>query len=144
MRDYNKVLGYAFLYASFMPVDVLDLTVSFAVTVHPRDLLAYLKNDRKLAVVDNGRGVYRIDGEAFPVQILESKKLPKEENLFLKNLRSSLNANDAQETTEAYGKLKDLEFRNAYLDKLMRANRKAFEEAMEVSVEAKEINYGNC
>ena len=139
VRDYNRVMGYAYLYASFETVHVSDLTVSFAVTMHPRDLLAYLRNERQVSVIDNGCGIYRIVGEAFPVQILESKLLPNTENLFLRNLRSTLSANDAEEITRAYRMLKKFDIKNVYFDRLVKANRKAFEEATEMSVEAKEI-----
>ena len=139
VRDYNKVMGYAYFYASFVPVDVSDMTVSFAVTVHPRDLLAYLKNERQLNVVDNGSGIYHIGGEAFPIQILESKKLPKTENLFLRNLRSSLNAEDAKETAEAYKGLKAFDSKNVYMDRLIKANHDSFKEATEMGEAAREL-----
>ena len=139
VRDYNKVMGYAYLYASFVPVDVSDITVSFAVTVHPRDLLAYLKNERQLSIVGNGSGIYRIDGEAFPIQILESKKLPKTENLFLRNLRSSLDAEDAKETAEAYKGLKAIDSKNVYMDRLIKANHDSFKEATVMGEAAREL-----
>ena len=139
IRDYNKVIGYAYLYASFVPVDVSDLTVSFAVTVHPRALLAYLRNDRQFNVSDNGSGIYNIAGEVFPVQILESKKLLKENNLFLKNLRSSLDVEDAKETAEAYKGLKTYDSKNVYMDRLIRANHDSFKEATIMGEAAREL-----
>ena len=139
VRDYNKVMGYAYLYASFTPAEVSDITVSFAVTKHPRELLAHLKNERLLDIIDTKDGIYRIEGETFPIQILEIKKMPKRENLFLKSLRSSLDAEDAKEIAEAYKGLKPFERRNVYLDRLFQANRDAFREAIIMSEATKEI-----
>jgi len=42
IQDYNKVVAYALLYSSFTSASVVDITVSFAVTIHPRELLKYL------------------------------------------------------------------------------------------------------
>ena len=131
--NYNKVMGYAYLYASFASIHISNITVSFAVTLHPRDLLNYLKNDRRFKVIDSDDGIYRIDGGAFPVQILESKKLSPEKNLFLKNLRSNLNHDDVQKIVEAYQQLKEFENKNAYIDRLMKANQAVFKEVLSMS-----------
>ena len=108
-RDYNKVVAYALLYSSFTPVPVSDITVSFTVTVHPRELLKYLENERGFTVRTVDDGVYYVEGDTFPIQILESKLLPPEENLFLRNLRSNLSADDVAKMAEAYRKLKPFE-----------------------------------
>ena len=108
--DYNKVMGYGYLYAAFTRTHVSDITISFAVTVHPRNLLHYLEHDRKFKVAQSEDGIYRIDGDTFPVQILESKELSEEKNLFLKNLRSNLNMATAQRTVDAYKAIKEWVF----------------------------------
>ena len=133
VRDYNKVMGYGYFYASFAPVDISDITLSFAVTVHPRDLLDYLENTRGFNVKDTGEGIYHIEGDTFPVQILESKKLSPEKNLFLKNLRSNLSTEEARRIVEAYKELKAFEKKNAYIDRLVKANPDVFKEALDLS-----------
>ena len=62
---YNKVMGYAYLYASSSHAHVSDITISFAVTVHPRNLLNYLEHDRKFKVTLSDDGICWIDGEGF-------------------------------------------------------------------------------
>ena len=133
VRDYNKIMGYGYLYASFTPADVSDITISFAVTVHPRDLLDYFVNVRKFRITESDDGIYYIDGDTFPVQILESKKLSSEKNIFLKNLRSNLNIADAHRTVEAYKKIKEFENKNAYINRLMKANQSVFKEVLSMS-----------
>ena len=46
IRDYNKVLAYALLYSSFEKLPLADITVTFSLTVRPKELLKHLKNDR--------------------------------------------------------------------------------------------------
>jgi len=138
-RDYNKVVAYALLYSSFAPASVSDITVSFAVTVHPRELLKYLENERRFMIRTSEAGIYYIEGDTFPVQILESKLLLPDENVFLRNLRSNLSTDDVTKTAEAYKKLKPFEKKNVYLDRLIQANRDVFKEAMIVSTVVKEL-----
>ena len=138
-RDYNKVVAYALLYSSFTPAPVSEITVSFSVTVHPRELLKYLENERGFTVRTEEPGIYLIGGDTFPVQILESKLLPPEENLFLRNLRSNLSIEDVTKTAEAYKKIKPYEKKNVYLDRLIQANRERFKEAMMLSSVVKEL-----
>ena len=139
VHDYNKVIAYALLYASFTPAPVKDITVSFAVTIHPRELLRYLERERGYKIRTVESGIYYVKGDTFPVQILESKLLPPDENLFLRNLRSNLSTDDVAMTAEAYKKLKPFEKRNVYLDRLMQANQEMFKEAMTVSSTARDL-----
>jgi len=131
--DYNKVMGYGYLYASSTHAHVSDITISFAVTIHPRNLLKYLEHDRKFKVTYSNDGIYRIDGDTFPVQILESKKLSSDKNLFLKNLRSNLDIAEAKRTVDAYKAIKEYESKNAYIYRLAGANPAVFKEMMDVS-----------
>ena len=56
-HDYNKVCAYALLYSSFTETPVLEITVSFVVTVHPRDLIKYLKMNVGLRYGQRSRGL---------------------------------------------------------------------------------------
>ena len=64
---------------------------------------------------------------------MESKKLSTDKNLFLKNLRSNLNKEEAGRTVDAYKKLKEFESKNAYIYRLAGANPAVFRELMSVS-----------
>ena len=64
------------------------------------------------------------------MQILIGKKLSPEKNLFLKNLRSNLNIAEARRTIIAYKSLKGFESKNAYIDRLAKANPTIFKEMM--------------
>jgi len=140
-HDYNKVMGYAFLYSAFNQIDESEITITLSVTIHPKALLTHLTTNRGLVVREVESGIYYIEGEAFPIQIIESKLLSSEENLFMRNLRSNLSAEDVAKTAEAYRKLKPLDMRNAYLDRVVQANRKTFLEVMDMSEAVKELFY---
>ena len=137
--DYNKVFGYAFLYSSFEQVPVPEITVSVALTMFPRELVKYLENERGLKVRDMDNGLYYIDGEIFPVQILECKRLSPDSNVFLRNLRSNLSAEDISNTLQFGRKHNLLDDKNVYLDRLIKANHGAFTEAMNMTEAVKEI-----
>ena len=144
VSDYNKVMGYASLYASFTPADILDMTVTFSVTVHPRDLFAYLENKRKLGIKYDGSGIYHISGEAFPVQVIESKKLSRAENQFITMLRSSMDVKEADEAMGALRKAGVLDNRSPLFDRILRANWDVFKEVTKMSAEAKELIMGHA
>ena len=131
--DYNKVMGYGYLYASFTHTSISDITISFAVTIHPRNLLNYLEHDRKFKVTYTEDGICYVKGDTFDVQILESKELSEEKNLFLKNLRSNLDMETAKRTVNAYKAIKEFESKNAYIYRLAGANPAVFKELIAVS-----------
>ncbi|MDR1175518.1 MAG: hypothetical protein LBK83_08635 [Treponema sp.] len=84
--DFYKVLSYAYLYAALNKTNTRDMTVSVIETRHPRDLFAYLEGEN-CAVSETSAGVYVVSGYPVAIQVIESKKLPLEENLWLKGLQ---------------------------------------------------------
>jgi len=133
--DYQKVLGYLFLYSSFERVLLSDITISISLTIYPRELVKFLENERGFKVQELGNGIYHIDGDVVPIQILESKNLLEEENLFLRNLRSNLSSKDMLKTLQSYKERKPLDDKNIFLDRLVKANANAFMEAMNMFTE---------
>ena len=132
-QDYNKVMAYAYLYSAFKDVPVNQITLSFCVTMHPRNLLKYLEHERKFEIAQVEPGVYYVTGDTFPIQILESKMLSQEENLFVRNLRSQLQYDDALKTLTEYEGIKGLNPKNAYLDRLLKANAATFRKVIEMT-----------
>ena len=128
--DYHKILGYAYIYASLKNVPMSDITLSVSLTMFPREAIKFLEKEHGFKVYDNGAGIYTIEGDIVPIQILESKKLPEDENLFLRNLRSNLSAEDMQKTLQTYEKRKPLDNKSPFWDRVIKANPNAFREAM--------------
>ena len=139
VHDYNKVLAYALLYSSLEKVSLADMSLTFSLTIRPKKLLKYLKSERDLGFTDAGNGITYIEGEILPVQIIESKELPEDENPFIKFLRSGYKAIEMVEILEKCNKLVGLDTRNVYFARLIKANKKAYKEAIMRHEELKEI-----
>lgn len=142
-RDYNKILGYAAIYSSFKDIALKDITISFVVTPKPTKLFDHLVNERGLEIEESSSGIYYVKGDILKAQIIESKKLSEENNVFLKNLRSSLTKRDVKKVLDAYGKYAPLEKVSAYLNRVLNANLSIFKEVLAMdSPEIREI-FGN-
>ena len=128
--DYHKILAYALLYSSFKRVDITDITVTFALTIHPRELMRHIRGTARLSVREAGKGITYIEGGIVPVQILESGKLPEDENLFIRGLRRGNSAEQLQKILRACEEQQSLDMRNVYIDRLRKANEETFEEVL--------------
>jgi hypothetical protein len=137
--DYNKIVGYAFLYSSFEQIPISEITLSVSLTMYPRELIKHLTDERELTVQNLCDGIYYIEGDIVPIQILENKRLSSNDNLFLRNLRSNLSATDMMNTLKHYKERKPLDDKNVYLDRLIKANHGTFMEVMNVTEGVKEI-----
>jgi len=133
--DFQKVLAYAHLYSSFEKVHMSDITISISLTIYPRELVKHFENVRGCRVEDTESGIRYVHGDIVPIQILESKKLSENENLFLRNLRSNLNKNDMYKTMKTYKERKPINNKNVFLDRVVKANPNAFKEALTMFTE---------
>jgi hypothetical protein len=125
-------LGYAFLYASFNQTPIEEMTISIIETRHPRDLLKYL-GGRHYRVNESSPGVYVVSGYPVAIQVIECRKLPLRENLWLKGLNNHLQAADAALLLVEGRKLgKDAQI-GAYLYALLRANEETIEEVAKMA-----------
>lgn len=88
VEDYHKTQCYSRLYASLNKVDIADMSVTVALTRHPRKLLGFLKS--RYTVENVQSGIYLVNGDTSPTQILVSEELPEEDNFWLTNLRNDL------------------------------------------------------
>ncbi|MDR2734245.1 MAG: hypothetical protein LBC99_06305 [Spirochaetota bacterium] len=130
VRDFLQVCAYANHYAANTPnVDDADLSLTFVGNRHPRALLQYLAEKRKYTVAQSSPGIYLIEGYYIPIQIIESKRLPKNESLWLKSLTNTLRADSARAILEASTDNRLRMYFGAYLNILFRSNRKIFAEA---------------
>ena len=133
VKDFFKVYAYANLYAAITPgVDLADITITFVTNRYPRKLLHYLANVRSYTVNETSPGIYYVTGDYISIQIIESRKLPAEENLWLNSLRNDLKAENVG-TILQQGKQFTQEMSvNAYMDILHQANLNAFTEVKQM------------
>ncbi|MCL1986441.1 MAG: hypothetical protein FWG64_00495 [Firmicutes bacterium] len=132
ISDYHKIMGYAFLYATFNNVPLAEITITFVINRYPRLLIKYLQTERQLNVTEQESGIYYVNGDVFPMQILESKKLSQDSNIFLNTLRGGLNAKELALVSEKGNKINKFESRNPFYDRIIAANKKIFKEVMEM------------
>jgi hypothetical protein len=138
ISDFHKVLGYAFLYASFNQTLIEEMTISIIETRHPRDLLKYL-GEQRCSVTESSPGVYIVSGHLVAIQIIECQKLTLKENLWLKGLSNHLKAADATIILEESRKRSKEAQLGAYLYALLSANKETIEEVVGMAKERKTL-----
>jgi hypothetical protein len=101
VKDFQKVYAYACLYAAITPeTELSGVTLTLVEQRHPRSLISYLTGERHYRVEETGPGIYTVSGDYLPIQIIETKRLPVEENLWLKSLTNDLEAGAASAILE--------------------------------------------
>ena len=130
IEDYYKVYAYAYLYASFERVPITNLTITFIESHYPRNLLAHLEKVLNYQIEETYPGIYSIKEDRLAIQVINSRRLAPEENLWLKNLDRNLKVQEAQRIFSEIEKLKKTVRIEAYLDVIFRANSSVIEEAL--------------
>ena len=132
--DFYKVYGYACLYASISKeVAVSGITISFVESRHPKKLLKHLREFRKYTVEESSPGIYTVIGDIFPIQIIDSRKLSSEENLWLKDLDNRLGVDEMVHLLGESRRRGNAARIGAYLDVVIRANHSILEEVVNMS-----------
>lgn len=131
--DFYLVYGYACLYkADTSKVDTIpanEITLSFVCHTFPQKLMKHLKNVRKYTIEKQEDGVYYVKGDFFPIQIIHTKKLPKETNLWLRNLTDTLeDKNDILTLMTEYATKTENKLYSSVMEIIVQANEKKFEE----------------
>jgi hypothetical protein len=122
VADYHKTQCYSRLYASLNKVDINEMSVTVVSTRHPRKLLAFLKKQYTVENVQSG--IYLVEGDTSPTQIVVSEELAEEDNFWLANLRDDLTEEQmAQVITVA-----DRSSMGAYIHAIVNANPEVTEE----------------
>ena len=123
IEDYHKTQCYGRLYAALNKVDIKDISVTVVATRHPRKLLSFLKD--RYTVRHTGPGIYLVDGDTCPTQVIVSEELSEEDNLWLNRLRADLST--AQ--LDRFSGVKEPKVpMDAYFQVIAAANIKAMEE----------------
>jgi len=94
--DFYKVYGYACIYTFLNKIPITDLTITFVESHYPEKLIEHLKTIRGYTVAKTSAGIYTVKGDILPIQIIDSRKLSAEDNVWLKNLSKSLNRSDVE------------------------------------------------
>ena len=123
IEDYHKTHCYSRLYASLNKVDIDEMSVTVVATRHPRKLLAFLR--KQYTVTNVQKGIYFVEGDTSPTQILVADELSEEDNFWLTSLRNDLTGEQVARVLVA---TKNRASTDAYVYAVIEANPKAVEE----------------
>jgi hypothetical protein len=133
VKDFYKVYAYGLLYAAMTPgIWAEDLTLTFVGERYPRGLVKYLKGEWGYKVEEEEEGIYQVKGDRIPIQIIETKKLNREGNRWLKELRRGLEVEEVRAILKEQEKVEGKTPLEAYYDAVLRANVKALWEAIQM------------
>jgi hypothetical protein len=136
IEDFYKVYAYACLCVTMQPrtaADITDLTITFVGSHYPRKLAEHLEHVRQYSVEKSGPGVYSIMGDLLPMQIIDTRELPVEENLWLAQLDNRLDHAGARRIIMALDRQNRAERMAAYIDAVYTANFEVMEEVSRMS-----------
>ena len=134
--DFYKVIAYACFYkADVKKVDLIpsdEITISYVCRRYPKKMAEHLSVLQKLKIEKYADGIYYVNGGMFPMQLIVTSELSKEDNFWLKNLTNDLiKKEDAEEIFREYGKNKNSNLHKSVMDIIVRANEIMFKEATE-------------
>lgn len=129
--DYYKGLAYVYLYKAGLMVGekksvdyikIQELTLTFVCYSYPRKLFKHLKEQFFLKIKELEKGIYQIQNEKIPVQIIVQKQLIHPEFRWIKNLSRRISIHEMELLTkEAKGNPQDV-FRDELLQFLLDSN----------------------
>jgi hypothetical protein len=130
VKDYFKIFSYAYLYLTLhKEANFDDITLSVVEFRHSRELFKFFEG-RGLRVIEKAAGIYYIEGEVFPVQIIETRKLETKSSVWLSELRNDLDEQRVEFINEQFTDKDKLTYAAALFSVLVRANDNSFAEAM--------------
>jgi hypothetical protein len=136
VEDFYKVYGYACLYISLNKASINDMTITFVENRHPRVLIKHLREERGFVVEERERGIYTVRGNGIPIQIIEGRRLPAGENIWLRDLDYGLGVEELVRVTEEIGRLGKAGGIGAYVEALFLVNAVGIREVLAMSDEA--------
>ncbi|MCL2444206.1 MAG: hypothetical protein FWD13_12195 [Treponema sp.] len=95
--DFYKVYGYACIYTFLNEIPITELTITYVESHHPRELIKHLESVRGYTVAKTIAGVYTVEGDIFPIQIIDSRELSAEDCVWLRNLGNKLKQSDVEQ-----------------------------------------------
>lgn len=141
--DFYKVYGYACFYKTdaraVNMIQIQDLTISLVCSKYPRKLMSHLKFERKYSIQKIESGIYYVNGDVIPVQLIVISELDPNRNLWLRSLTNHLdNENMIRQILGEYnGNLDNTLYRSA-MNMIVKANKDKFKEGDGLMCEALE------
>lgn len=139
--DFYKCYAYACLFkqegSGREPIDITDITLTLVSRSFPLKLINHWKRVREFQIVKQEEGIFYILGDIMPIQLLITRMLSKEENLWLRGLDEGINDRGLMERlSREYEKNQKNQFYQSAMDMIIRSNKKEFQEAKKDMCEA--------
>ena len=134
--DFYKVYGYACFYkadseeANSIAID--DITISLVSKKYPRKVIEHLTKERGYKIRKEEEGIYYVEGDIFPIQILVTSRLSKEKTLWLSSLTDQIEIDRIQNLMKIYLKNRNNPLYRSVMKTLTNANRDKFKEENDV------------
>ncbi|MDR0910177.1 MAG: hypothetical protein LBM77_10480 [Spirochaetaceae bacterium] len=133
--DFYKVYAYACLYSAITKgVTIKDVTITMIESSPPQALFTHLKKERKYDIIEKYPGIYYVEGDYLPIQIIATKELEEHENLWLSGIRANLGVEQGGLIARAFmarPKENDIE---TYFDIIMGANPEILTEVQKMKM----------
>ena len=94
---------------------------------------------RGYTIAENYPGIYTINGDVLPIQVIDSRRLPADENLWLKSLSDRLDISALSRISAEVTRQGKAARVGAYLDVVTRANTETMEEAIQMGKGSKTL-----
>lgn len=133
--DFYKVYGYTCFYKAEAQktnsVKFEELTITFVSESYPKELIRYLRKQRKLEVQCAEPGIYYVIGDVLPIQIIVTRNLSERENLWLRSLTNRLRGKaEAEVILGEYEKHRNDKLYESMMEIIMQANKDSFKEVV--------------
>jgi hypothetical protein len=136
INDFGKTMAYCYTYTSNKKVPITDISLSIIVSKKPLTVFKHLKAVYGWKINEEYPGIHIVSGAglAFPIQLIDSKKLPETENLYLKNLREGVPFESVEKVFTESKDLKGADWEGfaAYIYVLSNANSENMKELIKM------------
>lgn len=129
--DFYIGYAYACLYktdtAKVNERGIGQITLTYVTYRYPKKLMKHFSKERGFTVTREEKGIYYVSGDHIPVQIIVTKDLSEQENLWLRVLSDKLNENElAQRMLQEYERNRENILYSSVMDIVVKANKDAF------------------
>jgi hypothetical protein len=131
IEDFYKVLAYAFLYRSTIKTaSIREMTLTFVEKHYPMKLIKHLEEELNYRVEMKWPGIYYAFSGLFPfpIQLIVTKGLEDEENIWLRHLDKGLGVEELSEVLHAVYDDEKREAHTRYIKPLAQANMATVQE----------------
>ena len=131
--DFYQVYAYACFYKADAPilnyVPAREITITFVSEHYPRNLIKHLEKERLYHIRKIEHGIYYVEGDYFPIQIICTKQLTDKSNFWLHNLSNKINTKEqALKVMQHYEKHNNEKLYSSVVNVIINANNTTFKE----------------